>query len=147
VTSDANLRLTERGWLQSPYPGAEVLGAVIHKRYRVYRKWQAGLPHATCRDTFRAAGITTCLQNGGTIEHAQQIANHESPRTLARLPPSRRATKLADRSSDAIGLDEIRRILIQMSRTKSAVFVSETDAPSVGVLMSRPLYETPWKPY
>jgi hypothetical protein len=42
------------------------------------------------------------LQNGGTIEHAQQIANHESPRT----------TKLYDRTSDAISLDEIERILI-----------------------------------
>ena len=47
-------------------------------------------------------GITICLQNGGTIEHAEQIANHESPRT----------TKLYDRTSDAISLDEIERILI-----------------------------------
>ncbi len=39
---------------------------------------------------------------GGTVEHAQQIANHESPRT----------TKLYDRTSDAISLDEIERILI-----------------------------------
>ena len=46
-------------------------------------------------------GITTYLQNGGTIEHAQQIANHESPRT----------TKLYDRTNDAISLDEIERIL------------------------------------
>jgi len=46
--------------------------------------------------------ISTYLQNGGTIEHAQQIANHESPRT----------TKLYDRTSDAISLDEIERILI-----------------------------------
>ena len=46
--------------------------------------------------------ITTYLQNGGTIEHAQQIADHELPRT----------TKLYDRTSDAISLDEIERILI-----------------------------------
>jgi integrase/recombinase XerD len=51
---------------------------------------------------FRATGITTYLQNGGTIEHTQQIAAHESPRT----------TKLYDRTSDAISLDEIERILI-----------------------------------
>jgi integrase len=56
----------------------------------------------TCCHTFRATGITTYLQNGGTIEHAQQIANHESPRT----------TKLYDRTNDAISLDEIERILI-----------------------------------
>jgi integrase/recombinase XerD len=49
-----------------------------------------------------STGITTYLQNGGTIEHAQQIANHESPRT----------TKLYDRTDDAISLDEIERILI-----------------------------------
>jgi integrase/recombinase XerD len=66
------------------------------------RARQAGLPHTTCCHTFRATGITTYLQNGGTIEHAQQIANHESPRT----------TKLYDRTSDAISLDEIERILI-----------------------------------
>lgn len=52
--------------------------------------------------TFRATGITEYLRNGGTIEHAQQIAAHESPRT----------TKLYDRTSDAISLDEIERIVI-----------------------------------
>lgn len=52
--------------------------------------------------SFRATGITAYLENGGTIEHAQQIAAHESPRT----------TKLYDRTSDAISLDEIERILI-----------------------------------
>ena len=77
---------------------------VIKRRAR-----QAGLPLTTCCHTFRATGITTYLQNGGTIEHAQpigghwlQIANHESPRT----------TKLYDRTNDAISLDEIERILI-----------------------------------
>ena len=28
--------------------------------------------------TFRATGITTYLENGGTLEHAQQIAAHEA---------------------------------------------------------------------
>jgi hypothetical protein len=45
---------------------------------------------------------TTDLQNGGTIVHAQQIANHESPRT----------TKLYDCTNHVIRLDEIERILI-----------------------------------
>ncbi len=31
----------------------------------------------TCCRTFRATGITTYLQNGGTLEHVQTIANHE----------------------------------------------------------------------
>ncbi len=52
--------------------------------------------------TFRATGITTYLQNGSTVEHELQIANHESPRT----------TKLYDRANDAISLDEIERNLI-----------------------------------
>jgi integrase/recombinase XerD len=62
----------------------------------------AGLPKEITCHTFRATGITAYLENGGTIEHAQQIAAHESPRT----------TKLYDRTSDAISLDEIERIII-----------------------------------
>jgi integrase/recombinase XerD len=52
--------------------------------------------------TFRATGITACLKNSGKLEVAQQIANHESPRT----------TKLYDRRQDEISLDEIERITI-----------------------------------
>lgn len=62
----------------------------------------AGLPESNCNYTFRATGITAYLENGGTIEKAQAIAAYESPRT----------TKLYDRTSDAITLDEIERILI-----------------------------------
>ena len=61
-----------------------------------------GLPATTCCHTFRATGITAYLDNGGTIENAQAIAAHESPRT----------TKLYDRTSDEITLDEIERIAI-----------------------------------
>jgi integrase/recombinase XerD len=64
------------------------------------RALQAGLPFSTCCHTFRATGITAYLENGGTIEKAQMIANHESPRT----------TKLYDRTSDQLTLDEIERI-------------------------------------
>src|SRR5216683_3784581 len=62
----------------------------------------AALPYSTCCHTFRATGITTYMQNGGTLEHAQQIAAHESPRT----------TKLYDRTDDQISLDEVERIRI-----------------------------------
>jgi integrase len=62
----------------------------------------AGLPTWVCNHTFRATGITSYLENGGTIEKAQQIAAHESPKT----------TKLYDRTSDQITLDEIERIAI-----------------------------------
>lgn len=62
----------------------------------------AALPYSTCCHTFRATGITAYLENGGTIENAQAIAAHESPRT----------TKLYDRTSDEITLDEVERIAI-----------------------------------
>ena len=71
--------------------------AMVKRRAR-----RAGLSPNTCCHSFRATGITAYLMNGGTLEHAQQIAAHESPRT----------TKLYDRTSDDISLDEIERILI-----------------------------------
>ena len=72
--------------------------AMVKRRART-----AGLsPDAVCCHTFRATGITAYLLNGGTIEKAQQIAAHESPRT----------TKLYDRTSDEVSLDEIEKILI-----------------------------------
>jgi integrase len=51
---------------------------------------------------FRATGITAYLEAGGTLEKAQAMAAHESPRT----------TKLYDRRGDEITLDEIERITI-----------------------------------
>jgi len=62
----------------------------------------ARLSERICCHTFRATGITAYLENGGTIENAQAIAAHESPRT----------TKLYDRTGDEITLDEIERIVI-----------------------------------
>ena len=62
----------------------------------------AGLREDICCHTFRATGITAYLDNGGTIEKAQQIAAHESPRT----------TKLYDRTNDQLTLDEIEKIII-----------------------------------
>jgi hypothetical protein len=52
--------------------------------------------------TFRATGITAYLQAGGSLENAQAMAAHESPRT----------TKLYDRTGDEITLDEVERIVI-----------------------------------
>jgi site-specific recombinase XerD len=69
----------------------------------IYRRAKAaGLSTAVSCHTFRATGITAYLENGGTIEKAQAIANHESPRT----------TKLYDRTNDELTLDEIERIAI-----------------------------------
>jgi integrase/recombinase XerD len=66
------------------------------------RSQDAGLPQNIYCHTFRATGITNYLENGGTIENAAQIAAHESPRT----------TKLYDRRSDQISLDEIEKVVL-----------------------------------
>jgi len=62
----------------------------------------AGIKTRIGNHTFRATGITAYLKNKGTLEAAQQIANHESPRT----------TKLYDRRQDEISLDEVGKVSI-----------------------------------
>lgn len=62
----------------------------------------AGVRTKIGNHTFRATGITAYLKNKGTLEAAQHIANHQSPRT----------TKLYDRRQDEISLDEVERIAI-----------------------------------
>jgi site-specific recombinase XerD len=62
----------------------------------------AGIKTRIGNHTFRATGITAYLKNKGTLEHAQTIANHASPRT----------TKLYDRRHDEITLDEVEKISI-----------------------------------
>ena len=74
------------------------LGLAMIKR----RAAVAGLPPSTCCHTFRATGITAYLSNGGTLEHAQQIAGHAPPKT----------TKLYDRTADTVTVDKIERIEI-----------------------------------
>lgn len=64
------------------------------------RAQHAGIKTAVCNHTFRAAGITAYLKNGGTIERAAVIAGHASTRT----------TKLYDRRNDELTLDEIEKI-------------------------------------
>ena len=59
----------------------------------------AGLPATICNHTFRGTGITVFLQNGGSLEAAQDLANHSDPRT----------TKLYDRRKDLATLSEIER--------------------------------------
>jgi integrase len=61
-----------------------------------------GITDTICNHTFRATGITVFRQNGGTVEEAQHIASHASPKT----------TMLYDRSRDQITLDEVERIII-----------------------------------
>ena len=60
----------------------------------------AGIHAPIGNHTFRATGITNYLSNGGSLEHAQELAAHESPRT----------TKLYDRRREQVAQDEVERI-------------------------------------
>ena len=60
------------------------------------RAEKAGIDADMCCHTFRATGLTNFLANGGTLENAQAMADHASPRT----------TQLHDRTGDEITLDE-----------------------------------------
>ena len=72
--------------------------------YRMIRRRaaDAGIKIKIGCHTFRATGITAYLEAGGTLENAQAMAAHDSPRT----------TKLYDRTGDEITLDEVERITI-----------------------------------
>lgn len=72
--------------------------------YRMIRR-KAGVAKLLTKigcHSFRATGITEYLRNGGKLEVAQQMANHESSRT----------TGLYDRRGDQVSLDEVERIVI-----------------------------------
>jgi site-specific recombinase XerD len=60
----------------------------------------AGIHAPIGNHSFRATGITAYLSNGGALEHAQEMAAHESPRT----------TKLYDRTKERLTQDEVERI-------------------------------------
>ena len=60
----------------------------------------AGIAAPIGNHTMRATGITAYLANGGALEHAQEMAGHESPRT----------TKLYDRTKERLTQDEVERI-------------------------------------
>lgn len=72
--------------------------------YRMIRRRAAatGIKTKIGCHSFRATGITEYLRNGGKLEVAQQMANHESART----------TGLYDRRNDQVSLDEVERIAI-----------------------------------
>lgn len=71
--------------------------------YMVKRRARAaGVSERIGCHTFRATGITVYLQNGGSLEAAQRMANHESIRT----------TKLYDRTHEQVTLDEVERIVL-----------------------------------
>jgi integrase/recombinase XerC len=66
------------------------------------RSVAAGIATLIGNHTFRPAGITTYLKNGGALEQAARTANHASTRT----------TRLYDRRRDEFTLDEVERIVL-----------------------------------
>jgi site-specific recombinase XerD len=64
------------------------------------RAGQAGLPLDTTNHTFRATGLTTFLENGGSIEDAQRMAAHSALAT----------TQIYDRREDAVTIENVERI-------------------------------------
>jgi integrase len=84
-------------------------GLLTDKRMNPVDAWRmvqrragaAGMRISIGNHTFRATGITAYLEADGSLENAQDMANHESPRT-----------KLYDRTGDEVTLDEVERITI-----------------------------------
>ena len=102
--------------------GARRMSRVDVFRMIKRRVTAVGLGEANCH-TFRATGITAYLLNGGTLERAQAIAAHESPRT----------TKLYDRTADEVTVEDIKTIGIRgglpNDRKRDAVFASASQPP------------------
>jgi site-specific recombinase XerC len=66
------------------------------------RARQAGINTRIGNHSMRSTGITDYLKSDGTLEHAQTMAAHSSPRT----------TKLYDRRNDETALDEYEKVRI-----------------------------------
>lgn len=71
--------------------------AMVRKRAK-----RAGITASIGNHTFRGTGITAYLKNGGTLEKAREMANHSDTRT----------TRLYDRRSEGVTLDEVERVAI-----------------------------------
>jgi len=88
-------------------PGRPLSGTRLHRteclKMIKRRARQAGLENAEmlCNHTFRGTGITAYLSNPESrLELAQQMAAHSDPKT----------TRLYDRRSDEVSLDEVEKI-------------------------------------
>ena len=95
----AGLTDDRKGWLFRTARGHN--GTVLSEKpmsqpdaWRMIRRraLAARIAEAIGCHTFRATGITAYLANGGALEHAQEMAAHESPRT----------TKLYDRTKERL---------------------------------------------
>lgn len=103
----AGLAEDRKGWLFRTSRGRRGVDLSEHPMtqpdaWRMIRRRadNAGIHAPIGNHSFRATGITAYLSNGGTLEHAQEMAAHESPRT----------TKLYDRIRERLTQDEVERI-------------------------------------
>jgi len=103
----AGIAEDRKGWLfrtsrghGSAVPSDKPMGQPDAWRMIRKRAAAAGIAEEIGCHTFRATGITAYLANGVALEHAQEMAAHESPRT----------TKLYDRTKERLTQDEVERI-------------------------------------
>ena len=89
---------------QAPLPPASLFTPTPKAARRVLEFFTARINNPHTRRAYLSAArrFDAYLKNSGTLETAQHIANHESPRT----------TKLYDRRQEEISLDEVERIAI-----------------------------------
>jgi integrase len=103
----AGIAEDRKSWLFRGAPGHNA-SALAGRAMTQYAAWlmmrrraaAAGIHAPIGNHTFRATGITASLANGGALEHAQEMAAHESPRT----------TKLYDRTRERLTQDEVERV-------------------------------------
>jgi site-specific recombinase XerD len=103
----AGIAEDRKGWLFRTSPRHDTTKLTLQPMtqpdaWRMIRRRAAAAGIATeiGNHSFRATGITAYLANGGALEHAQEMAAHESPRT----------TKLYDRTKERLTQDEVERI-------------------------------------
>jgi site-specific recombinase XerD len=103
----AGIAEDRKGWLFRTSPRHDATKLTLQPMtqpdaWRMIRRRAAAAGIATeiGNHSFRATGITAYLANGGALEHAQEMAAHESPRT----------TKLYDRTKERLTQDEVERI-------------------------------------
>jgi hypothetical protein len=97
LSSDSKYRRDDATWSAATHAAA-LLVSTLSPRPRLYR---AAATRASSRDATSCCSAMAKFA-AASLEHAQQIAAHESPRT----------TKLYDRTQDEISLDEVERIRI-----------------------------------
>jgi integrase len=94
------------------------------------RATAAGIDPDMCCHTFRATGLTNFLANGGTLENAQAMAHHASPRT----------TQFYGRTSDEITRDEVEADDLLGDSVNVAARLEQLCIPS-GIMISGTAYD------